>query len=378
MKSPTSAFVDPSLAPGILEPDLLAQWKSQASTLDEWCRLFVLASSSSSQEDSAYKATLEAEKLFATRAEAFRTPATKRKRRSVEFANALNLSPYHRVLTEGEALGDPLRSTSESEPRVVKVLHELDSGLETTRAALLSPMNTLGQESSNVTACLQALEYQIEMVGNGLVAKPAGLAEDVMAPTAWATIATVADKLSRVQKGSLQRNNVEAMINESKQKLIQYIEVLLNQQKRSIDSDVANGNSGIKTLQAFVKESTLRLNEKLDVEVQDLHAKFEHLGKKPRLDDPNEEGLKSRRHLPSAPQAGRTPVGVHDSGNNNMPGRASEVISTFEGRVNGLENKVQQISADSDETAIKFAGLGFRSQKETAVGVRDQTQAWRL
>jgi hypothetical protein len=42
------------------------------------------------------------------------------------------------------------------------------------------------------------------------------------------------------------------------------------------------------------------------------------------------------------------------------------VISTFEGRVNGLENKVQQISADSDETAIKFAGLGFRSQKETA------------
>jgi hypothetical protein len=141
---------------------------------------------------------------------------------------------------------------------------------------------------------------------------------------------------------------------------------LLNQQKRSIDSDVANGNPGIKTLQAFVKESTLRLNKKLDIEVQDLHAKFEHLGKKPWLDDPNEEGLKSRRHLLSAPQAGRTPVGVHDSGDNNMPDWASEVISTFEGRVNGLENKVQQISADSNETAIKFAGLGFRSQKETA------------
>jgi hypothetical protein len=43
------------------------------------------------------------------------------------------------------------------------------------------------------------------------------------------------------------------------------------------------------------------------------------------------------------------------------------VISTFEGCVNGLENKVQQIKADSDETAIKFAGLDFRSQKETAL-----------
>jgi hypothetical protein len=204
--------------------------------------------------------------------------------------------------------------------------------------------------------------YQIEMIGKGLGAKPAGLAEDVMAPTAWATIATVADKLLLVQKGSLQRNNVETMINESKQKLIQYIEVLLNQQKRSIDSDVANGNSGIKTLQVFVKESTLRLNEKLDVEVQDLHAKLENLGKRPRSDDPTKEGPKLKR------QAGRTPTGAHEAGDRRTerPDWASEVISTFEGRVNGLENKVQKISADSDETAIKFAGLGFRSQKETA------------
>jgi hypothetical protein len=158
------------------------------------------------------------------------------------------------------------------------------------------------------------------------------------------------------------------MINESKQKLIQYIEVLLNQQKRSIDSDVANGNLGIKTLQAFVKESTLQLNEKLDVEVQDLHAKFEELGERPRIDDPNEEGPKPKRSLPSAPQAGRTPTGVHDAGDHNTerPDWASEVNSTFEGRVNGLENKVQQISAESDETATKFAGLGFGSQKETA------------
>jgi hypothetical protein len=168
MKSPASGFVDPSLAPSILEPELLAQWRSQASTLDGWCRLFVLASSPSSQEEPASKATLEAEELFATRAEAFRTPATKRKQRPAGFASALNLSPYHRVLTEGEALGDPLRSTSEREPRVIEVLHELDSGLETTSAAFLSLMNTLGQESSDDSASLQALEYQIEMVGKGL------------------------------------------------------------------------------------------------------------------------------------------------------------------------------------------------------------------
>jgi hypothetical protein len=131
----------------------------------------------------------------------------------------------------------------------------------------------------------------------------------------------VADKLSLVQKGFLQRNNVEAMINESKQKLIQYIEVLLNQQKRSIGSDVANGNFGIRTLQAFVKESTLQLNEKLDVEVQDLRAKFEELGKRPRIDDPNKEGTKPKRRLPSAPQAGRTPTGVHDAGDHNIEGQ---------------------------------------------------------
>jgi hypothetical protein len=111
-----------------------------------------------------------------------------------------------------------------------------------------------------------------------------------------------------------------------------------------------------------VKESTLRLNEKLDIEVQDLHAKLENLGKRPRSDDPTEEGPKLKH------QAGRTPTGAHDAGDRRTerPDWASEVISTFEGRVNGLENKVQKISADSDETAIKFAGLGFRSQKETA------------
>jgi hypothetical protein len=128
MKSPTSAFVDPSLAPGILEPDLLTQWRSQASKLDRGCWLFMLASSLSSQEEPASKATLEAEELFATCAEAFQTPLTKRKQCPVQFANALNLLPYQQVLLEREALGDPLQSTSESEPRVVKVLHKWSQG----------------------------------------------------------------------------------------------------------------------------------------------------------------------------------------------------------------------------------------------------------
>jgi hypothetical protein len=171
----------------------------------------------------------------------------------------------------------------------------MESGLETTSAALLSLMNMLGQESSNVSALLQALEYQVKMVGKGLGAKPVGVAEEVMAPTVWATIATVADKLSFVQKGSLQQENVEAMINKSKQKLIQYIEVLLNQQK---DPSTGMWQMAIgATLQVFAKESTLQLNEKLNVEVQDLHAKLKKLGKRPWSNDPNKEGPKPRRHF---------------------------------------------------------------------------------
>jgi hypothetical protein len=95
MKAPTLSFVDPSRAPGMLEPELLAQWRNQASTLDAQCWLFMLASSLSSRRGSASKATLETEELFATHAEAFGTAVTKRKWCPEEFANALNLLPYH-------------------------------------------------------------------------------------------------------------------------------------------------------------------------------------------------------------------------------------------------------------------------------------------
>jgi hypothetical protein len=135
------------------------------------------------------------------------------------------------------------------------------------------------------------------MVGKGLGAKPAGLAEDTMAPTVWATMATVANKLLVVQTGSLQRKKMEEMINESNQKFIQYIEVLLNQQKRSIDPDVANGNLGINTLQAFVNESTLPSNKKLDIEVQDLHPKLGKSGKRSWVDE-----LNKRTRLRALPQ----------------------------------------------------------------------------
>jgi hypothetical protein len=89
------------LAPGILKPELFAQWKGQASTLNEWCRFFILASTSSSQEEPAFKATLEAKELFAMHAAAFRTPSTQRKQCPVDIQNVLNISPYHHVLTEG-------------------------------------------------------------------------------------------------------------------------------------------------------------------------------------------------------------------------------------------------------------------------------------
>jgi hypothetical protein len=74
MNSATSAFVDPSLAPGILEPELFAQWKSQASTLGKWCRLSTLASTLSFQEEPASKAILKVKELFAVHAEATAHP----------------------------------------------------------------------------------------------------------------------------------------------------------------------------------------------------------------------------------------------------------------------------------------------------------------
>jgi hypothetical protein len=96
-------------------------------------------------------------------------------------------------------------------------------------------MQTLPQESSIVSASLQAiLEYQIKLVAKILGAKPLVLAEDVMAPTVWAIIAKVTNKLSLFQAGRTPRKSVEAIIKESKRKLMQYIDVLLNQQKKSV------------------------------------------------------------------------------------------------------------------------------------------------
>lgn len=112
----------------------------------------------------------------------------------------------------------------------------------------------------------------------------------------------------------------------------------------------------------FVNESALKLNTKLDAEIQDLHREIA------RLLPATQGEPKRHRPTPGASDDGNREDDGHDVDNDeNRPSWVADVIKAFEGRVDKLENKVQSINAETDEAAIKFAGLGFRSAKETGV-----------
>jgi hypothetical protein len=334
-KTPTTAFTDPKCSVMFLTPELLVDWNGCARTVDEWSRLFLLVNVTA-RDGPTSAANLEAKQEFADRAEAHRTPG-KRKADAVESPLAMRVSPYMRRFVVQRHDEETPFSLDSGE--ALEVLQHLDEGLEraTHFMADLSEQQASGAREENMA--IRALEHKVEKLKREIGVKPIALSADYDAPTMWGSIGAVGSRLDSIEKPTA--DPVVQVAREVKK----VVEPFKEQMLEAVSQKTAALETRINKIKSFALKSTKHLQGLIDDQLQDADLDAD-----------------LRTGPPVTPVKNSRGSGESDA--ESKPVWVSEVIQSFEARIEGLSTRLSKVTADTDEQAIRFAGLGFRSMRE--------------
>jgi hypothetical protein len=129
---------------------------------------------------------MEAQQNVAAKADAYKTPKTERKRKSLEVPAAIGISPLKRQSRgEEDFVGLDQESTLNL---VVELVLGLDSGLDQTCSALVQLLEDFDESTSGHNLTAKMLEHRAETNKRLLGAKPSGLSQELDAPSAWGSL----------------------------------------------------------------------------------------------------------------------------------------------------------------------------------------------
>ena len=135
-KGPTTVFGEPRINAAFLSEALLSEWITKTLPLEEWEKKFRSASYVASEGDvSVTAADVEVQQSFAERAEAYKTPKSKRKRESLELPAAIGISPYKRQTIGEEDFSE--KDPEETLQLLIDTILGLDAGLDQTSSAVV-------------------------------------------------------------------------------------------------------------------------------------------------------------------------------------------------------------------------------------------------
>jgi uncharacterized protein YoxC len=323
-KTASTAFSEPHMSHADLTPELLVEWNNKAAPLEHWTRLFLLASAVN-QDGPASAAAMEAQNDFAQRAEAFRTPGRK-KRKAFDAAispMALHVSPYKRQFDENE--DDPKNDegvkTEESgiNSDLLEKLRKLDQGLEHASKSLVDLYSEYNQHTRDSDMSSRALEHKCEKISHDVGTRPRALGADYNAPTAWGSIGALGLKIDQVSE-EFSPGKVAVEISNAIGDMKGLVSDQVSRQTLALDSRLSK-------IKNFALQSSMKLNGRIDAEMDAWT-----FGKKPEADA--------------------------------TPDWSSEAIKAFEVRLEDMSSRLSKVTAETDETSIRFAGLGFRSSRE--------------
>jgi hypothetical protein len=326
-RTATSAFTDPKSSVSKLTLNLMVEWKVLTVSLSEWSKLFMLVNMPS-EDGPTSAANLEARELFASRAEAHRTPR-KRKASSSVAPSSLRLSPYTRQLED--RLGDTDDEDLVLGPsEILELLRQLDSGLEKTSGLLVDLTDERVELAKEEHLASRAIEHKVDVIVGELGKRPPALSSEYDAPTVWGSVGTLGSKLDKVQK---QTSKYPTMISEEVNKLMEPFQDLVSDK---VSQRLLAVDDRIKVVKSFALQSAKKLSERMDI--KSMGSRWE---------------VTPSRVIPPPPA---------------VPGPAPEwidgVMKSFETRLDDISSRVSKVTAELDEQAIRFAGLGFRSSKD--------------
>jgi hypothetical protein len=96
-KNPMTVFGEPRIDASFLSDELMEEWMTKRHTLEDWESMVQSAVAAGEEQAEVTAAGMEAQQNFAAKANAYRTPKTKRKRKSLEVPAAIGITPCKRM-----------------------------------------------------------------------------------------------------------------------------------------------------------------------------------------------------------------------------------------------------------------------------------------
>ena len=352
MKNAEVAFVEPCVRTKRLSDALLAGWLNETALLFEWRKRFGLINGAS--DEVVTKAELERSEDTYSRAQEFKTPAKRRRDADDDVAMQLQFSPYQRQVKEPKTILLASPKNPSFSMQWLKVIIDLDEFAEHVGETINEILSDRDQQAKNNLAVLDLLNSKIDQVANMLGSAPHHLSDRFVAPTLWGAVAEIAGQVDI--SGGLSYANEATVVdvltkNAAFGRLVTQIVV----------QDII---PTLKTQLKFVSEETLvRVSQALTGRVK---AHADHLSQLTnRLDRLEAAG----NHPAGSPFDGHGEDLSKYLGLSEKPIYAKSIpIDALIDRVSLLEKQVRGLIAETNDTAVSFAGLGFRSQLEV--------QAW--
>jgi hypothetical protein len=347
-KSYSTAFVTPSITKSVVEVEVLVSWQALSLALPEWNQMFFIATAASDDAPASSAALEVQQAFFRDKAMTYKTPA-KRKRSNDENegpADLLDIVPYSPLFRNDEDV--PLTEFDQ----ISAILARLDQGVVSNNETLMNFVNDYRFEHAKAGEAFGSLWLRLEALSASLGTSPARLAVDYMAPSAWASIGAIATRLDEL---GVHQISHQTQLEDLKLE----INVSIGNQL-SVSQDEARARlSDFK--RAFI-EAIRGLGGRLDsaeLQIISLVAKLSNRGSEVVHIPTRETDLDRLSRNLTIDLAGPT------TPNPSTELASDEFATRVEARLVKLETKLSGLIAKSDDRAIMFAGLGFKSIGES-------------
>jgi hypothetical protein len=216
-----------------------------------------------------------------------------------------------------------------SDDEVFEKLLALDHGLEHTSRSLVDLYSDYGEHTKEANIATRSLEHKLEKTTKELGSRPQALSADYDAPTAWGSIGALGQKLDQVSRG----------FNSGKWsfELSQAIEGVKLLIPTLVDIHTASLDTRLGKIKDFALRSVKKLNDRITSEADAWMYNA---------------GTTSGSPSGPAPSAPTTPEW------------ADTFAKNFETRLDHMAAKLSKVTSETDEQAVRFAGLGFRTLRE--------------
>jgi hypothetical protein len=195
--------VTPSIHEAGIDDDVLTTWRSLSLTLSEWNEKFLIATAVLDNIPVSTAAMEVHEEFFRTKALNSKTPA-KRKRDIEEedslAASFLDVGIYTPFFKEDKE--SPITELS----HVTGILARLDEGVHINNEALVNFITEYRNEHGKVGNAIHSLHLRLGALAATVGTVPKHLAFDCLAPSTWASIGAMDEKLDEVSKSLVIQN----------------------------------------------------------------------------------------------------------------------------------------------------------------------------